>query len=147
MSKGARRFDAEDAASQAILQVATSATFDDIVADPWPYLATTTMRLAGECFRSEARAESVSRSARLVPRQRGIEEDIVSRDLARQALKRVRATESELVADMMLRRAGGLTWPEVFEEFGLTYSAGQSRIWRAQQRARRRQASSNEDLA
>jgi DNA-directed RNA polymerase specialized sigma24 family protein len=121
--RGASQPDAEDAATEAILRVATCDSFRLREAAPWPYLKTAAVHVLADEQRRAVKEEIVSRDPRWLPRSGCMEDEVANRDAARRELHRVQSAESDLVARMMLRHADGLTWIEVFAEFGISTSA------------------------
>lgn len=134
----ANEHDAEDLAQLAIIRVATSATFNDRAGDPWPYLARTMANLVAELYRRKVFEEAKSYGLR-VPRDRGLEQDVIDHEMATKALVRLIKTEPVLTVRLVAHRAlGGATWKELGQEFDLTGTAARLRVSRALRRLRSR---------
>jgi DNA-directed RNA polymerase specialized sigma24 family protein len=104
-----------------------------------PYLFVVVVNLARDELRRAARDAAAGRDMRLVPRQRMVEDDVVVRDRAAWALRRLWETEPAVTVAMVVRLVDGdLSWAQLADEFGMSVSAAQSRVWRALVRLRAR---------
>jgi DNA-directed RNA polymerase specialized sigma24 family protein len=130
---------AEDVASEALVRAACARALAGGVGDPLPYLYVVVVNLARDELRRAARDAAAGRDMRLVPRQRMVEDDVVVRDRAAWALRRLWETEPAVTVAMVVRLVDGdLSWAQLADEFGMSVSAAQSRVWRALVRLRAR---------
>jgi RNA polymerase sigma factor (sigma-70 family) len=134
-SKGAGA-DAEDVAHHALLRAAEHLQLDERA--PWPYLATIATNRLVDIHRRASRDLTLRHHAGLVPRQRSFEDDAENRTDLRRLLRSLSAMENTETVALVLRRADGLTWRELGEEFGRSESFVETRVRRAMLKLRRR---------
>jgi RNA polymerase sigma factor (sigma-70 family) len=134
-SKGAGA-DAEDVAHHALLRAAEHLRLDERA--PWPYLATIALNRVVDLHRRADRDLTLRHHAGLVPRQRSFEDDVENRTDVGRLLRYLLAMENAETVALMLRRADGLTWRELGEEWGRSESFVETRVRRAMLRLRRR---------
>jgi RNA polymerase sigma factor (sigma-70 family) len=139
LGMGACSFVAEDIASEALVRAAFARTLAVEVGNPLPYLVAVAGNLMRDEFRRAAHDAALSRRTQVVPRQRDLENEVVDRDYAVRALRRLRDSEPATTVEMLVWLVeADLTWAELAREFDLTTSAVQSRVWRALARLRAR---------
>jgi DNA-directed RNA polymerase specialized sigma24 family protein len=90
LGMGACSFVAEDIASEALVRAAFARTLAVEVGNPLPYLVAVAGNLMRDEFRRAAHDAALSRRTQVVPRQRDLENEVVDRDYAVRALRRLR---------------------------------------------------------